>query len=1066
MPPVVAVAAAAVGSAIGAGALGSLTLFSIAGFSVTVGTVVGSFASLAINTLGSKLFSKSSKGTNLAADYGGLQTVVRSAVESHKIIYGKARLSGQLTYFLTTEGDDNRPNDILHMVISLAGHEIEAIDEIYFNETLVTFDGSGYSNSAPYLETSTGEIKQKWQSYFKINGAGQTGNLLSLENVSPYTTLNPSSDAPTQGPQTITLKKGWAISYTVGGTEYTYAIKQDTTSQSDDIFNLPLSDFIGNDKNLIVSPTDQSLLKIYSKYKPLIKLNKHLGSDTQTADTDLIAVSPQWTAAHQGKGIAYIYVRLNYSDTAFSDGVPQIRCVVRGKKLYDPRTATTAYSTNAALVAYDYLKSTYGFGCLDTELNEDAFIESANICDELVLLKDGSSQKRYEINGILDTAAQPVDNLNQITAAMSGIATYSQGAFEVLAGAYVTHTVTVDEDWLRGELSVQARPNRQDIFNSIKGVFVDNKTWQTTDFPAIQNATYKAQDNNEEIWREVEYGLVNDPTACQRLAKILLEKSRQGIVVNMPCNLKALQLKVGDVVAVNNTILGWAAKPFRVLSWGFTGDGGIDLILQEDSAASYDWAAGNATNYDPAPDTNLPSPFDIYPPASLTIVEQLYEQVGVGVQSRAVLNWADTSSAFTIGYDVEYKLATDSQWIPAGRVSTTNTYILGIQKGFYNFRVRTANSLGGVSEWAYADAEMYGLTAAPADITGFAVNVIEGTGHFTWNQSTDLDVKVGGSIKIRWTHLTTGQAWANGLDVGVALSGIATSYALPLVSGTYMIKAVDSSGIESANAAMIETDYPNIYNLNFLAEKVESPSFAGTKTNMYASGGVLSMDGVALFDSIAGNFDDASGQFDLGNNTGVQTTGSYQFDGYFDQGDVYRSRIQILIDFESFKLSDLFDSTLGLFDDKVGSFDGEDLSGVTITPYIRTTNDNPSGSPTWSEWRQFIVGDYNARAFQFKIDVTAPDAFTSVNITELKAIIDVPDRFEQGEDVVVPIGGTTITFSKPFFAVPNIGITIQDVDHPTDHYIISNRTVNGFDVETLHGSSSEEHTIDWIAKAY
>jgi len=1053
MPPVVAIAAAAVGSAIGAGALASMTLFSIAGFSVTVGTVVGSFASLAINTLGSKLFSKKSKGAAISDSWGGVQQVIRSAVESHKIIYGRSRVSGQLTYFLTTEGDDEKPNDVLHMVVTLAGHEVEDIEQIYFNETLVNLDTDGFSYEAPYIETSTGQVKTQYQSIAQVDGAGQTGNTLNIENTSSTVS--------------IALNKNWGISYLVGTQEYVYRIKNNVTIAPNSTGVIELADFIGNSKNLVVSPADNAVLKFYDTYKPLVKINKHLGSDSQTYDTDLAAVSPQWTSAHRGRGLAYIYVRLNYSDTAFSDGVPQIRCVIKGKKLYDPRTATTVYSTNAALVARDYLTSVYGFKCSTAEINDTQIIAAANVCDESVLLADGSSQKRYEINGILDTASLPIDNLNQIMASMAGIATYSQGKFDIYPASYDTPTVTIDESWLRSELSVQARPNRQDIFNAVKGVYINPTTWQPTDFPAVSNATYKAQDNDEEIWQEIEYGLVNDQTACQRLAKIILEKSRQGIIVTMPCNLKALQLKVGDVVMVNNAIMGWASKPFRVLNWGLNGDGGIDLIMQEDSAESYDWNAGEATTYDTAPDTNLPSPFDVYPPDNIVVTEELFEQVGVGVQSRAIVTWdAPQNSAYTVGYDVEYKLTTTDVWQPAGRVSTLTATVFGIAQGIYDFRVRTANSLGGLSAWAYVNKEMSGLTAPPADITGFSLNVIEGTAHLTWNQSTDLDVKVGGAVKIRWTHLTTGQQWANALDMGNALSGIATSAALPLLSGTYLIKAVDSSGVESVSAAMIETDYPNIYNLNFLLDDVQNPAFSGTKTNMLVIDGNLTLDGALLFDDATGDFDDAEGEFDLGDNTGVITSGSYQFAGYIDQGAIYRARVQIETDFESYKLSNLFDSTLGNFDDSLGLFDGEDLSGATITPYIRTTNDDPTGSPTWSDWRPFVIGDYNARAFQFKIEVTAPDAFTSVNISTLKATVDVPDRFESGEDVLVPIGGITITFSKPFFAVPNIGITIQDVDHPTDHYVISNRTVNGFDIETFHGSSSEEHTIDWIAKAY
>ena len=37
------------------------------------------------------------------------------------------------------------------------------------------------------------------------------------------------------------------------------------------------------------------------------------------------------------------------------------------------------------------------------------------------------------------------------------------------------------------------------------------------------------------------------------------------------------------------------------------------------------------------------------------------------------------------------------------------------------------------------------------------------------------------------------------------------------------------------------------------------------------------------------------------------------------------------------------------------------------TLQVRTTNDDPGGSPTWSTWKTFIVGEYTARAYQFQI---------------------------------------------------------------------------------------------------
>jgi hypothetical protein len=89
------------------------------------------------------------------------------------------------------------------------------------------------------------------------------------------------------------------------------------------------------------------------KFSGLVDSYVHTGTDSQTADANLMADLPgAWTAAHTGKGVAYIYLKLKFATTAFS-GFPTITADVQGRKVYDPRTATTAYTNNPALCIRD-----------------------------------------------------------------------------------------------------------------------------------------------------------------------------------------------------------------------------------------------------------------------------------------------------------------------------------------------------------------------------------------------------------------------------------------------------------------------------------------------------------------------------------------------------------------------------------------------------------------------------------------------------------------------------------------------------------------------------------------
>ena len=66
--------------------------------------------------------------------------------------------------------------------------------------------------------------------------------------------------------------------------------------------------------------------------------------------------SGAWTQAHRLTGIASLYARLQFDPSVYS-GIPTLRALVRGKKVFDPRTGLTSFSSNPALCIRDYLMS-------------------------------------------------------------------------------------------------------------------------------------------------------------------------------------------------------------------------------------------------------------------------------------------------------------------------------------------------------------------------------------------------------------------------------------------------------------------------------------------------------------------------------------------------------------------------------------------------------------------------------------------------------------------------------------------------------------------------------------
>ncbi len=401
--------------------------------------------------------------------------------------------------------------------------------------------------------------------------------------------------------------------------------------------------------------------------KQLVRIFTHLGTPTQAADAHLVSEVPNWTDQCTLSEHAYIYAQLEYDRNVFPNGMPNISAIIQGKLVYDPRNSTTAYSTNWALCVRDYITDTYhGIGAPSSRVDDTTFIAAANSSDETITHIDGTTSARYTCNGSYDSSQKPIDILKSLVTAGAGMVPYTQGVYKCFAGVYqAPQSITIDETWLAGDISVDTSVTKNQLFNAVKGVYIEpQKGWQSTDFALITNTTYEAQDGGIQVSSDVQLPFIINTEDAQRIAKIGLEKSRLSKVMTVPCNLKALQLTIADNIYVSINLLGFSSKIFTVTAWNFS-DKGIQLTLQEEASAAYNWTASNATALGAIPTTNLPDPNFMDPPGNPVVTENLYVTTdGSGVKSQAILTWADSPSAFLQNYIIDYRLH--------GITSTTN----------------------------------------------------------------------------------------------------------------------------------------------------------------------------------------------------------------------------------------------------------------------------------------------------------------------------------------------------------------------------------------------------------
>ena len=802
----------------------------------------------------------------------------------------------------------------------------------------------------------------------------------------------------------------------------------------------------------------------YKDGTSLISVQGFYGLDNQSASS-LLQEQANWTTNHKLSGLAYLAIRLKWNQDAFS-GIPEIRVTLKGKKIYDPRldstkggsgshrqdTASTwAYSKNSSLVLLDYLRNArYGKGLPNSafETNYDSFKTSANTCETQVTpYTSGTDINLFETHAVLDSEKKVIDNVRELLVPMRAIFNYTQGKYKVIIEGTGSSQLLLTKDNVVSEVKLQGE-NKGEKYNRVVGTFTNpSKDYQsdTVSYPPFDDsalavedrfATMLSADNDTLLERSFDMIHVTSPYQAEEICENILKRSRNCLKAEVTITSEGLNLAIGDIVTATYSTAGFENKPFRVMSLSINADSTVNLGLEEHQDNFYTWES--KSQVPTINDTVLPNPFSVSAPASVTLDDQLIEYSdGVVITALDVTIGASTDS-FVDYYQVEYKLSTDTDYIIHGQGKGLTQRILNVIDGsLYNVRVKAFNTLGVGSTYTSASRTIIGGTALPSDVEDFACNIVNQDAHLSWQQIPDLDLAY---YAIRFSTLTTGATWINSVTLVEKVARPATSITVPARVGSYLIKAVDKAGNLSVNEAIISTTLLAIGNFNAVTTQTESPTFTGTKTNLTLSGGELRL-------------------------TSLASEGIYLFSAPIDLGATFTSRITASITQYAEDPTDLFDTGRGfaLFDSATGSFDGNAPAFTNSHLEIATSADNI----TYTSFRNFVVGDYTARYYKFKMRLTSLDGVSTPVITALSVTVDMPDRIFSGNDITSGSGTYSVTFSLPFYSSSYaVGITAQGLN-TGDYFTISSKSVTGFNVAFKNSSNTGvSRTFDYIAKGY
>ena len=406
-------------------------------------------------------------------------------------------------------------------------------------------------------------------------------------------------------------------------------------------------------------------------------------------------------------------------------------------------------------------------------------------------------------------------------------------------------------------------------------------------------------------------------------------------------------------------------------------------------------------------------------------------------------------------------------------VTGTDFTIFDASEGEYEFRVFSLNAaLEASAEPSTLIKDFAGKTAIPADMTGLTAEPINSKLiRLRWNRSTDIDVTHGGLVYIR--HDSSGTdgtgTFENAVDLIEAAPGNSTEAIVPAITGEYILKFQDDGGRFSAGEASVVVNIPEVTDellIQTRREDLDNPKFQGAKVNTAfdATTNSLNLTGAGQFDdigvSIAGTFDDVDSLDDIG---GISPSGTYDFASTLDLGAVFSLDLIRHFKTEGFFPSDLFDARPQGFP-TTGTFDGTEANEVDAQLFVRTTQDDPSGSPTYTAFQNFTSGTFKARGFQFRTVLTSNDPAQDIRVFQLGYTAKLERRTEQRSNITQNAQATAYTFDSPFFTgtsallgansnLPSINVTAQNLASG-DYFEITNVSSTGFTIDFKNSSNA------------
>ncbi len=569
----------------------------------------------------------------------------------------------------------------------------------------------------------------------------------------------------------------------------------------------------------------------YSKGAAHIDIYSRLGLPTETAYNEVaakLASQDIWTTAHRGDGqssVAMIAHNASSKDqqSAYPYGVPSLS--VEGDWAYiwdyrDPAQSPTdpttwTWTRNCALIlAWHLCFNEFGFGLDYTKAILpvlDLWIEEADICDELVPLNGGGTERRYECNGWDTTENGPKSGLNAILSACDGhLVSRGDGARILTVGKFRESrcSTLTDADIVGHQIQYDV------LFEDEVNRLVPKFTYPATDYTTTDTDFFEdgaAQlDAGRILTEEASYQWVHQWRQARRLGKRDWLRLRQKVKGSIDVRLSGLNAIYSRWVRLetpkrlprlNGKVMENRRSVLALSKGGFT----MDVIQNPD----------NIDLWTPSIDEGRQPPVPEVPNAAgiITPVINLIQSQASGgtVYIRViVLDPADASLTPIVRYRVaDIGFGTPGAWVEqefpdaaaAGGYINLNTNTVPADK---TLQIETAfkGSDGSYSSWSTTENVVSTADPTPPGVVS-SVTKTGGAGQVTVNWVAPNSANYAGA-RLYWNTVNTFSSATAVSPPKYGAPGTADSRVITgLTAGTKYawVVAINGSGIAAAEVA-------------------------------------------------------------------------------------------------------------------------------------------------------------------------------------------------------------------------------------------------------------------------